>query len=318
MSKGMELEKWQSKKFEDIKHLDEYGNEYWLARELQNVLGYAKWQRFCDAIDRARLSCKLNEQDPDYHFVETIKTTEIGGRTKKIQGKLELTDAGKFYSKQEKLELTDAGKTRKREISDYRLTRFACYLIVMNGDPRKEPIAHGQMYFAIKTRQQEIQELYERLGEDGKRLFLRGDIKQKNMLLYEAAKQAGVQTIYEYASFTDKGYMGLYGGLTARDIARKKGIGKNQEILDYMGSEELGANLFRITQTEGRLKKDKVTNKNVAGRIHYQVGKEVRGAIERIGGTMPENLHTPEKSIPQLQREQMKAIRSSVPKNDRK
>ena len=312
----MSLEKWQAKKFEDIKHIDEYGHEYWLARELQEVLGYAQWRRFCDAIDRAMVSCKLNEQDPEYHFAETTKTTEIGGRTKKDADKLEFAEVGKFYSEQEKLEFVGAGKTRKRDILDYRLTRFACYLIVMNGDPRKEPIAHGQMYFAVKTRQQEVQELLERMDEDGRRLYLRGDIKQKNMLLYEAAKRAGIQTTYEYAKFTDKGYMGLYGGMTAQDIADKKGLSDNQEILDYMGSEELGANLFRITQTDGRLKRENVTDKDTAGKIHYQVGREVRGAIERIGGIMPEDLPTPEKSIPELQREQIKSIKGKKRKDD--
>ena len=295
----MELEKWQSKRFEDIKYIDEYGQEYWLARDLQGVLGYAQWRRFCDAIDRAMVSCKLNQQDPGCHFAETGKFVEMPTKTAK-----NVVNFG----------FAGAGKTKTKEVPDYRLTRFACYLIVMNGDPRKEPIAHGQMYFAVKTRQQEIQELYERLDEDGKRLFLRGDIKQKNMLLYEAAKNAGIQTTYEYAKFTDKGYMGLYGGLGARDIADRKGLSEEQEILDFMGSEELGANLFRITQTEGRLKKEDVVDKDTAGRIHYQVGKEVRGAIERIGGTMPEDLHTPEKSIPELQREQVKAIKKKKEK----
>lgn len=272
------IEKWQAKKFEDIKHLDENKNEYWLARELQEVLGYVQWRRFSDVIDRAMISCKLNEQEPKYHFADVGKMVEIGSET-------------------------------KREVNDIRLTRFACYLIVMNGDPRKEAIAHGQMYFAVKTRQQEVQELYNRLDEDGKRLFLRSDIKQKNMLLYEAAKRAGIQTVYEYAAFTDKGYMGLYGGLKAKDIAKKKGLGKNKEILDYMGSVELAANLFRITQTEDALTKSGTTNKVTAGKIHYKIGKEVRGAIERIGGTMPENLPTPAKSIPQLQKEHVKAIK---------
>jgi DNA-damage-inducible protein D len=294
----MNLEKWQAKKFEDIKHLDESGNEYWLARELQEVLGYAQWRRFCDAIDRAMVSCKLNGQDPEYHFANVGKLVEM--------------PIGERFDNEQR-GFADVGKTPQNtafhEIPDYRLTRFACYLIVMNGDPRKEPIAHGQMYFAVKTRQQEIQELYERLDEDGKRLFLRGDIKQKNMLLYEAAKRAGIQTTYEYATFTDKGYMGLYGGLTAQNIADRKGLSEEQEILDYMGSEELGANLFRITQTEGRLKKENITDKDTAGKIHYQVGKEVRGAIERIGGTMPEDLPVPEKSISELQKAQLKAIK---------
>jgi DNA-damage-inducible protein D len=244
------------------------------------------------------VSCKINEQEPRYHFVGVGKMVEmpIGVRFK------QQTNEGFERG------FADAGKTRK-EIPDYRLTRFACYLIVMNGDPRKEPIAHGQMYFAVKTRQQEVRELYERLDEDGKRLFIRGDIKQKNMLLYEAAKRAGVQTTYEYAIFTDKGYTGLYGGLKAKDIAERKEIGKGEEILDYMGSVELAANLFRITQTEDALTKSGVTDRHVAGAMHYKVGKEVRDAIERIGGTMPEDLPTPEKSIPELQRDKIKALK---------
>ena len=294
----MELEKWQSKKFEDIKHFDEDGNEYWLARELQGVLGYTQWRRFCDAIDRAMVSCRINEQEPGYHFADIGKMVEmpLGVRSNwQTKNKEEMGFAG-------------AGKSH-REVQDYRLTRFACYLIVMNGDPRKEPIAHGQMYFAVKTRQQEVRELYERLDEDGKRLFIRGDIKQKNMLLYEAAKRAGVQTTYEYAIFTDKGYMGLYGGLKAKDIADRKEIGKGEEILDYMGSVELAANLFRITQTEDALTNSGVTDKQAAGAMHYNVGKEVRDAIERIGGTMPEDLPKPERSIPELQREQINAVK---------
>jgi DNA-damage-inducible protein D len=279
----MDIETQQSKRFEDIKHFDEEGNEYWIARELQTVLGYTQWRRFSDVIERAMVSCKLNEQEPKYHFANAGKMVTLGSGS-------------------------------KREVEDYRLTRFACYLIVMNGDPRKEPIAHGQMYFAVKTRMQEVQELYDRLDEDGKRLFLRSDIKQKNMLLYEAAKQAGVQTVYEYAAFTDKGYMGLYGGLKSKDIAERKGIDKDEEILDYMGSIELAANLFRITQTEGALKKEGVTDKKTAGATHYRVGKEVRAAIERIGGTMPEDLPTPEQSIPQLQKEKIKKIKSEKKK----
>jgi DNA-damage-inducible protein D len=202
------------------------------------------------------------------------------------------------------------GSGSERKIEDYRLTRFACYLIVMNGDPRKEPIAQGQMYFAVKTRQQEVQELYERLDEDKRRLYLRGDIRQKNMLLFEAARNAGVQTIYDYAIFTDKGYMGLYGGLKKKDIAEKKELGPGQEVLDYMGSLELSANYFRISQTEDALKRKNVKDKETAGETHYMVGKEVRGAIERIGGTMPEDLPKPEKSIPQLEKEEIKKIKS--------
>ena len=173
----------------------------------------------------------------------------------------------------------------------------------MNGDPRKEVIAFGQTYFAVKTRQQEFQELYDKLSENEKRLFIRGDIKQKNMLLAESARNAGVITPMEFAIFQDSGYKGLYNGLTAKDIAKRKGIDESEEILDYMGSEELAANLFRITQTEGKLKKEQVTNKTRANQIHYDVGRKVRKAIEEIGGTMPEELPTPDKNIKELEKE---------------
>ncbi|MCL2176548.1 MAG: DNA damage-inducible protein D [Firmicutes bacterium] len=264
--------------FDCIRQLDVQGNEFWYARELMGILKYAKWENFHKVIKQAMISCKISQQDVGYNFPEVRKVA--------------VSENGKRHS-----------------IKDYRLTRYACYLIVMNADPRKEVIALGQTYFAVKTRQQELQELYNRLSEDEKRLFLRSDIKQKNMLLAEVAHKAGINTSLEYAEFTNKGYEGLYGGLTAKDIAFKKGLDENQEILDYMGSEELGANLFRITQTEGVLKKSNVTNKILAGDIHYNVGKTVRKAIEEIGGTMPEDLPTPKKSIPQIQKEQTKQLK---------
>lgn len=267
------------KKFEDVKHLDENGYEFWLARELQEILSYAKWENFHKVIKQAMISCKISQQSVEDCFPEVRKPII-------------------------------SGKGKKDSIVDYKLTRYACYLIVMNGDPRKEVIAQGQTYFAVKTRQQELQELYDLLSEDDKRLFLRGDIKQKNMMLYNAAKNAGIETTYEYAEFTDSGYKGLYGGLVAREIAARKGLDNAQEILDYMSSAELGANLFRITQTEEVLKNRKVSKKEQANAVHYEVGKAVRDTIEKIGGTMPEDMPTPELGILEVERKQLKELKN--------
>ncbi|MEG1882000.1 MAG: DNA damage-inducible protein D [Clostridia bacterium] len=267
------------KTFDDIKKMNENGEEYWDARELQEVLGYTKWENFHKVIKQAQISCKISQHEVLDHFPEVGKTVAMPSNAK------------------------------PRIIANYKLSRYACYLIVMNGDPRKEIIALGQTYFAVKTRQQELQELYDRLTEDEKRLFLRGDIKQKNMLLAEAAHSAGIETIIEYAEFQNWGYKGLYGGLTALDIATKKGIADGDDILDRMGSEELGANLFRITQTEAKLKREKVTTKRQANDTHFAVGKEVRKAIENLGGTMPEELPAAEKSIKEIEGEQKKQLK---------
>jgi len=274
----LQIKSSDNKSFEQIKHIDENGVEYWLARELQPVLEYAKWERFQDALFRAMEACERSRHEIRHHF----------------------TDVGK---------LIEIGKGAKRRVGDYKLSRYACYLTVMNGDPRKEIIALGQTYFAVKTRQQEYQELFNELNEEDKRLFLRSDIKHKNMLLAEAAKRAGIETNFEYAEFQDFGYMGLYGGLKARDIAKRKNIDNKEEILDYMGSEELGANLFRITQTEAAMKRNKTSTPTAANKTHYMVGKEVRGAIERIGGTMPENLPMPDKSTKQIEKERVKQVK---------
>ncbi|MFI3167498.1 MAG: DNA damage-inducible protein D [Bacillota bacterium] len=267
--------------FDDIRKIAEDGNEYWEARELQVALGYAQWRRFNDVIERAKVSCKISQQDVEYHFAEVGKMVDIGSGAKRKQ-------------------------------VDYHLTRYACYLVVMNGDPRKEVIALGQTYFAVKTRQQELQEIYELLTEDERRLFLRGDIKQKNMLLAEAARNAGIKTSFEYAEFQNSGYKGLYGGMTALDIAISKGVASEEDILDYMGSVELGANLFRITQTESLMKKNGVDNKEDANATHYRVGSAVRKTIEEIGGTMPEDLPPAEKSIKELEKSQKQKIKGKT------
>lgn len=273
-----ELEAQQKKLFDDLRHIDEDGNEYWLARELQEALQYAKWENFHKVIKTAQIACKISQQNISDHFPEVRKMVAIGSGAKRSQ-------------------------------VDYKLTRYACYLIVMNGDPRKEVIAWGQTYFAVKTRQQELAELYERLSEDEKRLFIRGDIRQKNMLLAEAAHKAGIITNREYAAFQDAGYRGLYGGLAARDIAENKGLQSGEEILDHMGSEELAANLFRITQTEAKMRREGTDTPAKANAAHYEVGRIVRKAIKEAGGTMPENLPTPDKSIKELESETRRELK---------
>lgn len=271
----LEAKEYQS--FEDIKQIDEKGKEFWYARELAGVLDYTEWRNFSKVIDRAMLACKNSGREIEGDFVEVNKIVEAGATTKGVL--------------------------------DYKLTRYACYLIVQNGDPRKEVIALGQTYFAIQTYRQEVADRFNQLDEDNKRLVIRGDIKQWNQLLAEAARDAGVITNQEFAEFQNAGYMGLYGGLTVEDIHTRKGLGIHEKILDFMGSEELVANLFRISQTESKLKREDIQSVTDAKDAHYIVGREVRTAIERVGGTMPENLPTPEKSISDIEREEIRKLR---------
>ena len=270
------------KRFEDIKQIRADGSEYWSARALAVSLDYTQWRNFNSVINRAIIACENSGHDSSADFAEVSKIVEAGAASKPVK--------------------------------DYELSRYACYLIVQNGDPRKEVIALGQTYFAIQTYRQEVADHFNQLNEDNRRLVVRGDIKQWNQLLAETAYDAGVITNEEFAIFQNAGYIGLYGGLDVDDIHARKGLEVGQKILDYMGSTELIANLFRISQTEEKLRKDKIKGAEKATSVHYSVGREVRGAIEKIGGTMPEDLPTPKKSIQQVEREQMKRLKEKSQK----
>lgn len=275
-----ELKAREYKRFEDIKKIRADGTEFWSARELAPALEYTKWENFQNVIKRAMIACENSGHSVEDDFPEVRKIVVAGITSKTVK--------------------------------DYELTRYACYLIVQNGDPRKEVIALGQTYFAIQTYRQEVADHFNELDEDRRRLVVRGDIKQWNQMLAETAHNAGVITNEEFAIFRNAGYMGLYGGLDVDDIHKRKNLEVGQKILDYMGSTELIANLFRISQTEEKLRKDEVDNAKTATSIHYSVGKEVRSAIEKIGGTMPEDLPTPEKSIQEIEKEQMARLKAKA------
>ena len=261
--------------FDDIKHIDEFGREYWSARELQIVLGYKEWRKFNAVIIKAQEACNHSNNMSFDHFVGADKMVQIGSDT-------------------------------TRKVDDYKLSRYACYLIAQNGDPRKEAIALAQTYFAIQTRRQELSEkAYSELTEDEKRFYQRDLTRKGNYSLNQAAKNAGVKN---FDRFHNAGYKGLYNGETANDIAKRKGLRYREDILDNMGSDELIANLFRISQTEQRLKKDKVDNEHIANETHYNIGKIVRNAIKEAGGTMPEDLPTPDKSLKELEKEKFDLI----------
>ena len=270
-----EMSVYGQETFDSIRHIADDGTEIWYARELQKVLGYKEWRNFHTAIDKAKLACEQSGNRVYDHFVGVNKMVSIGSGA-------------------------------EREVDDIALTRYACYLIVMNGDPRKEIIAIGQTYFAVKTRQQELIENYDQLTEDQRRLRIRREMIEHNKSLAEAAQQAGVVTPKDYAIFQNMGYKGLYGGLGAKDIQARKGLKPSQKILDHMGSTELAANLFRATQTDDKLRREKITGKAEANKTHFIVGQTVRRTIQELGGTMPEDLPTPEKSIQQIEQEQRK------------
>lgn len=269
--------------FDAIRRIDEQGNEYWSARELRKLLEYSTWQKFQYAIEQAKIACEKSGFPVSDHFNLQVN-------------------------------MIIAGKGARRPTDDYHLSRYACYLIVQNADPSKPIVALGQTYFAVQTRRQELADelALSALPEDQKRLIYRSEMAILNTRLAEAAQVAGVIEPLDFATFQDHGYMGLYDGLRENQIHTRKGLtSEKQKILDYMGSEELASNIFRAAQTDAKLRRDQVQDKGQANVTHYQVGREVREAIRRIGGTMPEDLPTPEKSIQELQREQQKQIEQS-------
>ena len=260
-----EIKEYTTKIFEDIKHIDEYGNEYWYARELMPILEYTLWQRFSNSIKKAIENCKNSDNNVLDHFIGADKMVNIGSNT-------------------------------KRKIQDFKLSRYACYLLVLNCDSRKKVIALAKTYFAIQTRKQEL--LEQELSEDEKRLILRDKTRKGNYNLNRTALNSGVKKL---SKFHNAGYKGLYNGETADDIAKRKKLRYREYILDNMGSEELGANLFRITQTDAKLKRDRTNTEERACSTHYQMGKDIRNFIKKHGGTMPEDLLTPKTSLKELE-----------------
>ena len=270
------LENYNNQTFEDIKHYDEYGIEFWYARELMKILEYNKWENFEKVINKAKESCKNSSISVIEHFPDVRKLSKRANNAEIL-------------------------------IKDYKLTRYACYLIAQNGDSRKEVIALAQTYFAIQTRKQEISEKeYSLLTEDEKRFYQRDLTRKGNYSLNKTAKKAGVKN---FDKFHNSGYKGLYNGETADDIAKRKGLRYREDILDNMGSDELIANLFRISQTEQKLKRDNIKTEGEANRTHYEVGSKIRKTIKELGGTMPEDLPTPEKSLKQLEKESKKGLK---------
>ena len=266
------IDKLDNSIFENIRKINQIGQEYWSARELFTALEYKDWRKFVNVINKARIACQKSEQEVDNHFVQVDKMVSIGSGA-------------------------------KRNIFDLNLSRYACYLIIQNADPKKEVVAFGQTYFAIQTRKQELAEEefdFNKKTEEEKRLFLRQEMIEHNKQLAEAAKNAGVIKPVEYAIFQNWGYKGLYNGLDAKGIHKNKNLKKSQIILDHMGSTELAANLFRATQAEEKLKRDNVKTKKEANKTHYEVGKKVRKTIDELGGTMPEDLPVAESIKKQL------------------
>ena len=266
-------DKYTNNTFENIKHIDEHGNEYWYARELSKVLEYRDWRNFLKVLKKAKEACKNSGFNVDEQLVEVNK-------------------------------LSRRNNNAIANIQDYKLSRYICYLIVQNADPSKEVVALGQTYFAIQTRKQEITEQeYDSLSDDEKRFYQRKSTKQGNYTLQKVASAAGVKNM---AEFHNAGYKGLYNGETADDIFKRKKLRYREDILDNMNEDELVANLFRINQTKQRLIKDNVQGEKEAKDVYYEVGKKVRKAIADIGGMMPEEMPTPKKSLKELEREKKK------------
>jgi DNA-damage-inducible protein D len=260
--------------FEGLKRVNDYGAEYWSARDLQPLLGYSQWRRLENAIKKAITSCEQSGNVPNHHFASAGKMVGIGSEA-------------------------------SRQVPDYQLSRFACYLIAQNGDPRKPQIANAQKYFAIQTRRQELSD---QAAADLERLELRKQASEEFKALSGAARQAGVQNRM-FGIFHDAGYKGLYGGLGVDAIKVRKHIPEKEQLMDRMDSTELAANQFRMTQARDKLARQNAHNQEEAIQTHKEVGQEVRQAIKRIGGTLPENL-PPAEHIKQVE----KRLKRAAPK----
>ena len=268
-----DIEKKHYQTFDSVKETDSEGREFWTSRKLSKILDYSEYRHFLPVVERAKEACKKSGHEVSDHFEEFLGMVEIGSGA-------------------------------KRKLQDIKLSRYACYLIVQNGDPSKPVIANGQTYFAIQTRRQELADdkAFQHLRKEEKRLFLRNEMREHNKQLVETAQQAGVKSNLDFAIFQNHGYKGLYGGLDAKAIHQRKELKKSQRILDNMGSTELAANLFRATQTEEKLRRENIQQKTKANKTHFEVGKKVRQTIEELGGTMPEDLPTPEEDLKKLER----------------
>ena len=264
--------------FDAIRMTNDYGQDYWSSRDLARLLGYSDYRNLASVIESAKESCKNSGHSISDHFVDVTDMVRIGSGA-------------------------------KRPVDSVQLSRYACYLVIQNADPSKDIVALGQTYFAVQTRRQELVDQGDEQAIEGqRRLVLRSEMREHNVQLADAAKDAGIVESKDYAIFQNHGYKGLYGGLGAREIHARKGLGKGQEILDHMGSAELAANLFRATQAEQKLRREGITGKANANRAHEEVGKKVRQTIKELGGTMPEELPTPE-SVKILQNRERKALK---------
>jgi DNA-damage-inducible protein D len=266
--------------FDRLRHSDDQGREFWLARELAGVLEYSQYRHFVPVVEKAKEACKASGHAVSDHMEDILTMVDIGSGA-------------------------------QRGLPDVRLSRYACYLVVQNGDPSKPVVANGQTYFALQTRRQELADsaAFAEMDEDAKRLAIRNELAEHNKQLAAAAKDAGVETPLDYAVFQDHGYRGLYGRLSAKDLHARTALKKSQKILDHMGSTELAANLFRATQTEDKLRREGIRGKSRANAAHRQVGEKVRKTIAELGGTMPEELPTPERSVKQLEARRPSGVR---------
>ncbi|MBF6612167.1 MAG: DNA damage-inducible protein D [Chloroflexi bacterium] len=266
--------------FDQLRRETEEGVEYWSARDLAKILGYTQYDKFRNALQKAMTACENSGHDIADHF-EPFTNVAVGG------------------------------KGARQRVEDIRLSRYACYLTVQNADPTKPLVSMGQTYFAVQTRRAEAMDLQiGTMTEDERRLFLRDQVSKQNRRLAETANLAGVES-RDFGIFQDHGYMGLYGGLRSGDIHRRKGLKPSEHILDRMASEELAANYFRATQAEAKLRRDDIQGKHAANRTHYQVGREVRETIVRLGGTLPEDVPTPDTDIRQLKRAAAKRLKKA-------